>query len=52
MIKSIGLLHTNVHFGLTDTGLFAKWPIYINPQCACANLNFLKPVKRGLKVKL
>ena len=27
MIKSI--LHIDVHFGLTDIGQFAKWPIYI-----------------------
>ena len=27
MVKSI--LHIDVHFGLTDIGQFAKWPIYI-----------------------
>ena len=50
MIKSI--LHTDVHFGLTDmanlqNGLSTLWR-----QCACANLNFQKPFKRALKVKL
>ena len=40
MIKSI--LHTDMHFGLTDIGQFAKWPIYILATICMCKFEFSK----------
>ena len=40
MIKS--RLHIDVHFGLTDIGQFAKWPIYIVATMRMCKFEFSK----------
>ena len=49
MIKSI--LHTDVHFGLTDIGQFAKWPIYVVAKMCMCKFEFSKMLYTSSKSK-
>ena len=50
LIKSI--LHTDMHFGLTDIGQFAKWPIYIVTTMRMCKFKFSKTLQKSSERKV